>query len=503
MFHGRIRELSRLREEFAAHRPSLLALYGRRRVGKSALLREAVKGLPHVFHQATRVTAALNLEALKAEIARALGADDVLASLDDWLGVLTWLVRRAESVPGLVVVLDEFPCLVDVDPAIPSIIQKFWDSAAAATSRLNLVLCGSSIADMEELLAGRNPLYGRKTLAMHLAPLPLRDATAFFPRQAAEDRLRAYGIFGGIPFYLTLYDPDLSLQHNVVNLLLSDSGPLFDEATVLLQSELRDIQRYASIPAAIADGCTRLGEISGRVGDIGDATRLAPCMERLHRMRLVRPVASMDAEPTSRDRRYFISDPLIRFWHRFVRPNMSSVVEGFGKTVWRLQIAPTSTRSWALPSKTSAASTPAGTRRNFCRLRLRKSARSGTRTMTSTSPDDCSTAPWSTGSASGAAAPWAKTCSRPWCAAPIAPRMAATPPGAASSSSMRAVRSRQTSATGPRRIPPSCSTPRRPCWRCEVGPAPPLDALLGSVDRGDHRRSRRPQGFSIIEQNNK
>jgi hypothetical protein len=77
--------------------------------------------------------------------------------------------------------------------------------------------------------------------------------------------------------------------------------------------------------AAIADGCTKLGEISGRVGDIGDSTRLSPYMERLDRMRLVRAVRSLDAEPKSRDRRYFLADPLMFFWHRFVRPNISSV----------------------------------------------------------------------------------------------------------------------------------------------------------------------------------
>lgn len=103
---------------------------------------------------------------------------------------------------------------------------------------------------------------------------------------------------------------------------------------------IRDIHRYASILAAIADGCTKLGEISGRVGDIGDATRLSSYMERLGRMRLMRPVGSLDAEPKSRDRRYFITDSLMSFWHRFVRPNISSVTQGFGEAVWSLQIEP-------------------------------------------------------------------------------------------------------------------------------------------------------------------
>lgn len=340
MFVGRADELARLRDEFAANRPSLLVVYGRRRVGKSTLLREAAKDVPHVLYQATRVTAALNLEALKSEVARALGPDDVLGSLSDWLGVLVYLARVAEARPGLVVVLDEFPYLVEAEPALPSIVQKFWDGGTAAPGRLNLVLCGSMVAHMEDLLAERNPLYGRKTLALDVAPLPLRDAAAFFPSRTAEERLLAYAVFGGVPFYLQLCDPEANLEQDVMRLLLTNAGPLVDEPTVLLQSELREVQRYASILAAIADGCTKLGEISGRIRDVGGSSHLSPYMERLERMRLVQAVRSMDAEPKSRDRRYVIADPLVAFWHRFVRPNLSSIEQGFGAEVWRHQVAP-------------------------------------------------------------------------------------------------------------------------------------------------------------------
>jgi len=293
MFVGRSQELSRLQKEFGANRPSLLVVFGRRRIGKSALLREAVKGRPNVLYQATRVTAALNLDALKSEIARSLGGDDLLNGLGDWLGVLAYLARRAEELPELVVVLDEFPYLIEADQALPSIVQKFWDSGAPAPGRLNLVLCGSLISQMEALLAERNPLYGRQTLSMELQPLPLRDVAAFFPRYTAETRILAYGIFGGVPFYLRLCDPETNLEDNVINLLLSDAGPLVDEPNVLLQSELRETQRYASILAAIADGCTKIGEISGRVRDIKGSVSLSPYMERLERMRLVRAVRSL------------------------------------------------------------------------------------------------------------------------------------------------------------------------------------------------------------------
>jgi len=338
-FRGRDAELTQLRREFEAKRASLMVIYGRRRIGKSELIREAARALPHVFYQATRVTSALNLEAFKGEIARSLGADDVLGSIGDWFGVLAWLARKAETRPGLVVVLDEFPYLVEDNPALPSIVQKLWDSKAPELGRLKIVLCGSMIAHMEDLLAERNPLYGRKTLSLDLGPLPLRDAARFFPGYSADDVFMAYGIFGGVPHYLRLCDPDSTLADNVVRLMLSNTGALVDEPTVLLQSELRDIHRYASILAAIAGGCTKYGEIIGRTGDT-DSKRISPYLDRLQRMRLIRSVRSMDAAANSRDRRYFVADPLVGFWHRFVRPNLSSVAQGFGGAVWLHQIAP-------------------------------------------------------------------------------------------------------------------------------------------------------------------
>ena len=180
---------------------------------------------------------------------------------------------------------------------------------------LQLLLCGSMISHMEELLAERNPLYGRKTLALDLAPLSFRDASQFVARRKAEDKLVTAGVFGGIPFYLQLLDQGATLQ-----------------------SETREVAKYASVLAAIAAGCTKHGEIIGRVRELSDSRALGPYLEKLERMRLISIVKSMDASPKERDRLYFIADPLIAFWYRFVQPNLSSVAQSFGAEVWRHQI---------------------------------------------------------------------------------------------------------------------------------------------------------------------
>ena len=340
MFIGRESELRDLQAEIAKDRASLVVAYGRRRVGKSALLQEATRGRPIIFYQATRVASSLNLAALKEEIQRSLGTDPLVEGIGDWLGILHYLASAARRSPGLVVVLDEFPYLVDVDAPLPSIIQKFWDSGAANESKLKLILCGSMIAQMEDLLAEKNPLYGRKTMSLELEPLPLRDASKFFPGYSADDLVLVHAIFGGIPYYLQLCDPKASLEDNVVHLLLGSTAPLIDEPMNLLQSELRDVQRYSSIISAVADGCTKSSEIIGRVKEVPDSRALSPYLDKLFRMHLIRPTRSMDATERERDRRYFLSDPLMAFWYRFVRPNLSSVTRGFGRDVYRHQIVP-------------------------------------------------------------------------------------------------------------------------------------------------------------------
>jgi uncharacterized protein len=339
-FIGRERDLTTIRKEFDAPHPSLVIVYGRRRIGKSTLLQHASGGRPAVYFQATRLEDALNIAELKADIARALGPDPELDGIADWLGVFHHLARRAQEHQGLVVVLDEFPYLSDGNPALPSVIQKFWDSGASQPGHLKLVLCGSMISQMEELLSERNPLYGRRTLSLEMKAMPLREAAEFLPDWQPVDQIVAYSVFGGVPYYLGLCDPAQSLATNVERLFLAKSAPLQEEPDFLLQSELREMRRYSSIVAAIAAGATKPSDIIGRVSGLKDGTQLFPYLDRLMHMGIVERVRSLDADEHSRDSRYFVADPLFRFWHLFVRPNLSALSRGFGADVWQRRILP-------------------------------------------------------------------------------------------------------------------------------------------------------------------
>lgn len=352
-FIGRARELELLRAEYARKRPSLIVVYGRRRVGKSTLLLKSLQELDspkragshprQVYYQASRLTNSDNLELLKQAIQTQLelppAQQNVLLGLSDWSALLAFLQGLADG-SGLTLVLDEFPYLCEAYAALPSVLQAAWDRVRSANSSFNLVLCGSSIAFMEKLLAERNPLRGRQTAELNLQPLTYREAAQALPKYTLEERLLAYGIWGGLPYYLSLLDPQVPLSQNLIDTVLQAGSPLYDEANLLLQAELSSPSRYASVLHAVADGCNDYGEIIGRVKDFKDRSQLAPYMSKLEELRLIEVVRPIDASPKERNSRYFLADPFLMFWYRFVLPNRSALEAGHHKAVLEHSILP-------------------------------------------------------------------------------------------------------------------------------------------------------------------
>ena len=337
MFVGRKRELAVLERELERAKPSLVVVYGRRRVGKSTLILRALEGRAHVYFQATRVTDPDSQELFRRQVAHALGGDPVLDGLVGWEALLGYLRHQAEvGHPGLTVVLDEFPYLCEANRALPSIVQKVWDGVRSAGSPLNLILCGSSISFMEELLAERNPLHGRQSAELDVGPLSFREAAEFFPSWSLEDRLRAHGVFGGMPYYLSLCEPERTLADNIRDVILVDGAPLREEPERLLQAELQNVARYASILRAVADGCTRRPEILNRVLSRGESgTSLTPYFHKLEALRLLRSEVSLEVRDRSRARnaRFYLDDPFLAFHYRFVLPYGSALEAGHAEEV--------------------------------------------------------------------------------------------------------------------------------------------------------------------------
>jgi AAA+ ATPase superfamily predicted ATPase len=316
----RDREWQRLATLWASPRPELAFVLGRRRVGKSFLLARFVREAGGLYYQATRRTEAEQL----ARLSRAVGGHFADAALQQGVGFPSWealfgyITERAKGRPFLLV-LDEFPYLSTEAPALPSILQALWDHDWQRT-KMKLVLSGSHITAMRHLEAADQPLYGRRTLRLVLAPFGAREVGAFVPHYSVTTRLLTYGVVGGLPGHLRLLDPALDLAANAAELLLDPAGRLVDEAQHMLDAFLGDAAVHYSIIEAIATGDNTWKRITSRVGRSGGAM-LRP-MEWLIDMHIIaRTVPITEATPQKSKRTlYRITDPYVSFWHRFVAP---------------------------------------------------------------------------------------------------------------------------------------------------------------------------------------
>jgi len=313
----RDREWTTLTEAIQSTGPDLVLVLGRRRAGKSYLLTRFAHAARGLYYQATRKT---ELEQLR-DLSRALGehfADAALrrTAFPDWDAMLGYIVERTAGEP-FVLVLDEFPYLADSAPALPSVMQHWWDHALTDT-RISIVLSGSHITAMKRLVDADQPLYGRRTGRVDIRPFDYLDAARFVPNWPARDKLLLYAVYGGMPGHLALIDPERSLSENAARHLFSSSGRLYDEAAHAFDAFLADAGVHYSIIEAIAGGEQKWNRISSRIGK--QTSALARPLEWLVDMEVVDRVAPITEYPKPNPKRtlYRLTDPYLTFWHRFV-----------------------------------------------------------------------------------------------------------------------------------------------------------------------------------------
>ncbi|HEX9386975.1 MAG TPA: ATP-binding protein, partial [Anaerolineales bacterium] len=254
-----------------------------------------------------------------------------------WDDLLNTLAKQAQS-ERLVVVIDEFPYLVAADPSLASILQRTWDRTLKNTE-IMLILNGSYIGMMEETVLGYNaPHSGRRTAQYLLEPLEFVDAQQFFLSYSADDRLRAYAVYGGTPAYLQTIQPDQSLQTNIIEGILTRGSALYDEVRFVLQQELREPRNYFAVLQAIASGNTRQNEIKQAAG----LDNIAPYLETLQQLHLVERIVPVTETQPHKSRRgvYRLKDNFLRFWFRFVLPNHSQLERGAKEVVFDTAISP-------------------------------------------------------------------------------------------------------------------------------------------------------------------
>ena len=321
-FYNRVEELDALDSAFESAGHNFVVVYGRRRVGKTALLKEFCTDQPHIYFLAAQEAEPRQREKFVDTVAGYF--DDRVPRIDGWDEAFAYLGEKLET-EEMVVVIDEFPYLVEENDSLPSYIQGFVDEQLQETDSM-LVLCGSSVSTMEsEVLGHESPLYGRRTAQFDVEPFSFRQARAVIDYDT-ETAIRSYSITGGTPMYLTLFDYSQSLAENVRSQILSPTAVLYNEPEFLLRTELRNPARYMSILEAVALGHTTPNEISGAT-EI-DAGPLSKYLQTLRRLRLIdREVPVTASQKKSKRSRYHVADEFLRFWFRYVEPNRSSIEE--------------------------------------------------------------------------------------------------------------------------------------------------------------------------------
>ena len=317
-FIGRQNELKVLEQEYSRD-SSFVVIYGRRRVGKTTLIKEFAKNKEAFYFLATEELELQSMKRFAGVIARTTGNKLLQkASFSDWMDLFQLV---AEHKPGekKVLVIDEFPYLVKTNRAFPSILQNAWDELLK-DSNIMLILSGSLIGMMQKhALAYDSPLYGRRTAQMRIAPLPFTDVYAAQELSFA-DAVEQYSVTGGVPKYLEFFSDKRELLPQIKETVLSKSGFLYEEPNFLLKSEAMTAVNYFSIIKAIADGNHKLSKISGALAQ--ESSALTPYLSILNELGFIEkqtPVTEKNPEK-SRKGLYFIADNFVRFWFRYVYP---------------------------------------------------------------------------------------------------------------------------------------------------------------------------------------
>ncbi|MEW5985563.1 MAG: ATP-binding protein [Chloroflexota bacterium] len=341
-FYDRTTEIETLNQIVRQPGAQFVMVFGRRRVGKTTLLTTwaGQTGLPTLYWVAKRDSR----EALMADLAQAIYAwqhDLDYSGLDfrpsNWEGVLRTLAQAAGS-RRVVVILDELPYALEQDRALGSYLQAAWDHLFKET-QICLFLSGSHIGMLTGLTHYQAPLYGRLTAQFPVSPLTFANIRQFLPHYSASKRLAVYAILGGIPAYLERWNDRETISTNVERLFLQRTGWFRNEPLVLI-SDLtqRETTNFEAILKALADGRHGRDEIAHHSGI--PSTSLSHYLPRLIELGLVErrlpATVPLPQLKTSKQSRYFLSDPFLRFYYRFVDPNLGLIERGLARRLWQM-----------------------------------------------------------------------------------------------------------------------------------------------------------------------
>ena len=331
MFIGREKELKSLNNLYTSDKFEFAVIYGRRRVGKTALINEFIGDKKSIYFMGVESNAKQNLENFSKSIIEynsGIVADTSFQSFQSALEYVFELSRNER----IILVIDEYPYVARSSKSLASTLQMLIDKYKD-TSKVMLILCGSSMSYMEDnVLAYKAPLYGRRTAQMKILPFDFEETCRYFKNFSSEDNALIYGIVGGTPQYLLQMNDKQSIEDNIKNTYLNPVSFLFEEPTNLLKQEVREPAIYTAIITAIATGASRMSEIATKVGE--DTNVCTSYIKNLMNLGIVQKETPY-GEKNSRKTIYYIEDNMFRFWYRFVLDNNSVIMRGATDRVYK------------------------------------------------------------------------------------------------------------------------------------------------------------------------
>ena len=339
MFIGRERELKSLAAVYEKTGFGMIVIYGRRRVGKSTLIREFVKDKKVIFYTATKVGAERNLELFSKQVLEILDpsySDVSFPSVESVFNMITNKIQ--DDGQKTILVIDELPYWAEKDEALLSVFQKYIDTQWQKKNMM-LIFCGSALSFMEKkVLSEKSPVFGRRDSQIKLEAFDYRDSSLFVPDYSSEDKAVCYGVTGGVARYLALFDDKKSLDDNIVRLFFNTDGYLFDEPRNLLTQEFTDITLVNNIIEQVASGENVLNKIAAKVHE--KDTTVLYSLEKLIEVGLIQKRNCITEEKNKKKTQYVLKDHMFKFWYQFIPKAVSVIEMGYGQVYYENVVKP-------------------------------------------------------------------------------------------------------------------------------------------------------------------
>ena len=293
MFYGRENERKKLHRMFLSDGQMISLIYGRRRIGKSELIKQALKetDIKSIYYECKQTTERNNVDSLAELIAEIF--DFPKPAFENIEALLQFLFKMSEKEP-MILVLDEYPYLRENAKGLDSILQSLIDHYKD-TSNMKFIVCGSYVDTMKALLEKQNPLYGRIDLTLNLKPMDYYESALFYPEFTEEDKVRLFSVFGGIPYYNRLIDGQKSVRENIIELIASPGARLENEVSMYLNSEISKITNANEVFEALAKGFSRYKDILDQ-SNVSSGPALVDILDKLMRMDVVSKEAPINDE---------------------------------------------------------------------------------------------------------------------------------------------------------------------------------------------------------------